>query len=259
MIRLFLLFFIIALSLKAHAADKEITESFKCSRLFSYFERKYRIPLDTLHSISLQETSKIHSRHKIRIVWPWTVNVEGQGYFFDSKKDAVLFVKKQLLAGKTSIDVGCMQINLKHHPNAFKSIEHAFDPVRNVAYGAEFLKSKYDQLGHWLQAIAHYHSATDELGSKYKQQVIKIANNMNAYKYSLKTYASYPYYYTPTKTPYQKITAKPEKIYSLKQNKPNQITNNKVYKTTKSNQPYKKVSFYNKNRSNMIVRVPSRQ
>ena len=303
-LRLFLSFTLWHFPYQALAVlDREMAESLKCSRLFSYFERKHRIPLDTLHSISLQESGKTHSKHNIRIVWPWTVNVEGQGYFFDNKREAVLFVKQQLLTGKTSIDIGCMQINLKHHPDAFKSIEHAFDPVSNITYGAEFLKRKYDQLGNWLQAIAHYHSATHELGSKYKESVVKIANNMNEYKYSLKAY-SYPHYYnrhspSASKTSYQKFATNPEKTYFSKPNKARAFVktaalNNSMggdrarkpgvyvsaaykspstkpgYKssaeielqkraTAKNNATYRKISLNNKNRSNMMVRVPPRQ
>jgi hypothetical protein len=35
-----------------------------------------------------------------------------------------------------------MQINLKHHPGAFASLEEAFDPQKNIAYAAQFLKEK---------------------------------------------------------------------------------------------------------------------
>jgi hypothetical protein len=194
-----------------------------------------------------------------------------------------------------------MQINLKHHPDAFKSIEHAFDPVSNITYGAEFLKKKYAQLGNWLQAIAHYHSATHELGSKYKESVVKIANNMNEYKYSLKAY-SYPHYYnhpppSVSKVSYQKLATKPEKTYVSTPNKARAflktaaLNNNRgdrtrkpeayvstrknsstkpIYKssaeielqkraTAKNNATYRKISLNNKNRNNMMVRVPPRQ
>jgi soluble lytic murein transglycosylase-like protein len=94
-----------------------------------------------------------------RSAWPWTVNVEGKGFYFNSKKEAVFFVRKQLQEGKTSIDVGCMQINLKHHPEAFVKLEQAFNPRHNIGYAASFLVKKFAELGSWGKAIAHYHSA----------------------------------------------------------------------------------------------------
>ncbi len=166
--------------------DRELIESLKCSRVFSHFERHYRIPADTLHSIALQESGKAHSQHKIKVVWPWTANIDGQGYYFDSKQQAVHFIKQQLMLGKKNIDIGCMQISLKNHPSAFVSIEHAFDPTHNVAYAAKFLRSKYDKLQSWAKAVAHYHSATPELGDQYKKSVITIVHKMPSYKADLK-------------------------------------------------------------------------
>lgn len=183
-------------------ADQEIAESHKCSRLFPYFEAKHTIPRNTLHSIALKESARKHTTHKIMIVWPWTVNVEGRGYHFNTKRAAILFVKKQIISGKENIDVGCMQINLKHHLDAFNSLSQAFDPKYNIAYSAKFLKAKYDQLGSWHKAIAHYHSSTPKRGTKYQQDVIRIANNMHLYKNSIKLPESGNYY--------NKITTQPK-------------------------------------------------
>lgn len=173
---------------KVAIADSEIAESLKCSKFFPYYEKKFNIPSNTLHSIALKESGKKHKSRKIRIVWPWTVNVEGKGYYFNNKREAVNFVRKQIIKGYESIDVGCMQINLRHHLEAFHSLDQAFEPNNNVRYGAEFLRSKYDQLKNWHKAIAHYHSSTHSLGFKYKQDIVKIASNMTLYKASLHNY-----------------------------------------------------------------------
>ena len=173
-------------SFTSYAYDKELSQSARCVGYFRHFETRMKMPKDTLYSISLQETGKAHSDKKVKIAWPWTVNVEGRGYYFDTKREAVIFVRDQMRAGKESIDVGCMQVNLKHHPDAFKSLDHAFDPRTNIAYGAKFLLSKYEQLGSWSKAIAHYHSATPHLGEKYKDSVVKIAQNIDHYKSAFK-------------------------------------------------------------------------
>lgn len=232
-----------ALPASAVVLDRHMAESQKCGRVFFHFERKHRIPVNTLHSISLKESGRIHPQHKLKIVWPWTVNVEGEGYFFETKREAVLFTEKQLLSGKKSIDVGCMQINLKHHPDAFPSLEHAFDPRKNVDYGAKFLRLKYEQLGDWHKAIAHYHSATDALGSRYKQDVIKIASQMNQYKDSLKQHVG------RSKISHQRVFI--DQHYAAK-----------IQKTQERNRIYaeQRKALYNsrsgKYRSPMMVRVP---
>ena len=188
MLRLTVLFFIFTSysALALSASDKELAQSAKCVNFFRYYEKKLNLPEDTLYSISINETGKIHSDKKIKMAWPWAVNVEGAGFYFDTQKEAIDFVKTQLRQGKESIDVGCMQVNLKHHPNAFNSIEQAFNPKYNIGYAAGFLRGKYEQLGTWSQAIAHYHSATHHLGEKYKKNVVKIAQNMDHYKSAFK-------------------------------------------------------------------------
>jgi hypothetical protein len=74
--------------------------------------------------------------------------------------------------GIDSIDVGCMQINLKHHPGAFASLEDAFDPATNVAYAADFLFGLRAELRSWLGAARRYHSATPERGEAYGERVM---------------------------------------------------------------------------------------
>lgn len=188
-IKVLILISLILSSIKVFAAvDREILESKKCSSMFSYFEHRYRLPKDILHSISLQETRKPHSRHKIGVVWPWTINVEGKGFHFKTKKDAIRFVKDQLEAGKESIDVGCMQINLKYHPDAFASLDQAFSPKSNIAYAAHLLREHYSRLGNWNKAVGHYHSSTHERASNYQASVNKINNKMVAYKQDLNRY-----------------------------------------------------------------------
>lgn len=104
--------------------------------------------------------------------WPWTINVEGKGYIFKTKQDAIKAVEKFQRQGAKSIDVGIMQINLRHHPNAFRNLEEAFDPQLNISYGAKFLKQLFQQHKSWNLAIGHYHSATPKFHNAYKQRVL---------------------------------------------------------------------------------------
>jgi soluble lytic murein transglycosylase-like protein len=203
-LRLLTLSLVLLLSSSALSyADYELSESKRCSSIFPHFERRLTIPKDILHSISLQESGKKHSRHNIMVVWPWTINVEGKGYYFKTKNEAIRFTRKQLAAGKSSIDVGCMQINLKHHPKAFASLEQAFSPQDNIAYGALFLKQKYDQLGNWEKAVGHYHSADTKLSKNYQQKVHKINESMYSYKNLLYKYTFSPEYRLPRGSDYQ--------------------------------------------------------
>ena len=108
-----------------------------------------------------------------RAPWPWTVNAEGQGRYFDTKAEAVAWVAQARAGGMRSIDTGCMQVNMLHHPNAFASLEQAFDPAANADYAARFLLSLRDGPagGDWMRAAGFYHSQTPERAEGYRRHV----------------------------------------------------------------------------------------
>jgi len=103
--------------------------------------------------------------------WPWTINVEGTGYFFDSKAEVIAAVQSFQSRGVRSIDVGCMQVNLMHHPTAFSDLDQAFDPAANAKYAVRFLSALYQQTKDWNLATAWYHSQDPERGEEYQRLV----------------------------------------------------------------------------------------
>ena len=103
--------------------------------------------------------------------WPWTINVDGIGYFFGTKDEAVAAVQALQAKGTKSIDVGCLQVNLYYHPTAFADLEAAFDPVTNAGYAASFLLALHAQSKDWALATAAYHSQTQERGEDYQRRV----------------------------------------------------------------------------------------
>ncbi len=145
----------------------------KCSRYFSYFENKYKIPTKLLHSVSLIESGRWNKNTKQLLPWPWAVNKSGKSYFFKTKKEAVDSVKKMIDEGNSNIDIGCMQINLKYHNQAFKNLNHVFEPRHNIEYAATLLKKHYKRYTNWKNAVAAYHSASS-LGDTYSRKVIAL-------------------------------------------------------------------------------------
>jgi soluble lytic murein transglycosylase-like protein len=138
-----------------------------CNRYFSIYEHKHHMPSNMLRAISVTESGKwSHFYHK-KVAWPWTINVEGKGYYFKSRQDAIAKVRELQSQGKESIDIGCMQINLKYHPDAFTNLNQAFEPRYNIAYAAKFLTQKYKRNRNWETAIRHYHSKNREFSDKY--------------------------------------------------------------------------------------------
>jgi hypothetical protein len=146
----------------------------ECSAAIVASERKYGITKGLLAAIGMVESGRPDPVTGRATPWPWTINVEGQGYFYDSKIDAIAAVQAFQARGIRSIDVGCVQINLLHHPNAFATLDEAFDPQSNAAYGARFLKSLYAGLGDWANAAAAYHSMTPEVAAPYRERVMAV-------------------------------------------------------------------------------------
>jgi hypothetical protein len=106
--------------------------------------------------------------------WPWTINAEGKGMFFDTKAAAISAVQVLQAHGVRSIDVGCMQVNLMHHPDAFANLDEAFDPARNAEYAGRFLHQLFLQSRDWLTAAGLYHSQTPALAIDYTRQVVGV-------------------------------------------------------------------------------------
>ena len=106
--------------------------------------------------------------------WPWSINAEGTDYVYETKDAVIAAVRALQAKGVRSIDVGCMQVNLLQHPQAFASLDQAFDPVENARYAARFLVQLKEQTGDWDKATAAYHSATPELGEPYQRKVMAV-------------------------------------------------------------------------------------
>ncbi|MCH2546694.1 MAG: lytic transglycosylase domain-containing protein [Alphaproteobacteria bacterium] len=138
-----------------------------CTHQVTRSERKYGIPSRLLGAMAATETGRMHKGLGVRIPWPWTLNVEGKPYFFDSKTEAVAAVAKFQSQGIRSIDVGCMQINLRHHPDAFANLSEALEPKFNVTYAARFLRGHYDDTNSWKMAVGRYHSRTPAHATRY--------------------------------------------------------------------------------------------
>lgn len=135
-------------------------------------EQRQSLPPGLLLAIGRVESGRIDPASGRAQPWPWTIDVGGAGQHFASLGPALTTVQGLQARGVTSIDVGCFQINLAAHPQAFARLDQAFDPGANADYAGRFLLSLKQRLGDWGSAIAAYHSATPELGSAYRNLVM---------------------------------------------------------------------------------------
>lgn len=137
-----------------------------CDEAAQLAARGSDVPLFVLLAITRVETGQ-RAGNEI-IPWPWTVNMEGKGYWLETAEAARALASQHHRRGAQNFDVGCFQINYKWHHKAFSSLEEMFDPLANATYAAKFLSQLYQELGSWEAAAGAYHSRTAEHAQRYK-------------------------------------------------------------------------------------------
>jgi hypothetical protein len=162
---------LLALLLPAYAWAETPSPYSVCEAAIAAVEKSPRLPDKLMPAISRVESGRLDPLTKRVRPWPWTINVEGTGFFFDDKDQAMAAVRTLQARGVRSIDIGCMQVNLMHHPTAFASLDEAFEPASNARYAARFLMALYRQTGDWSLAAANYHSADVDRGEDYQRRL----------------------------------------------------------------------------------------
>lgn len=158
-----------------HASPSETAAV--CDRAGAHAAQVTGVPLPVLQAIALTETGRrLEGAHR---PWPWTVNMEGKGTWFDTQAEALAYAKSHHARGARSYDVGCFQINYRWHGQAFASVEDMFDPVKNAVYAGQFLRSLYEETGSWSKSAAAYHSRTPEFANRYRARFDRILARIN--------------------------------------------------------------------------------
>ena len=107
--------------------------------------------------------------------WPWTINVRGVGYYFKTKQIAVQYIKRLMLSGIRSFDIGCWQINARWHGHKVRDIVSLLDPHINAQVAQSYLQSLVVQHRHVGLAVASYHSPNNYTrGYRYVQKVLAL-------------------------------------------------------------------------------------
>nr|WP_310615678.1 lytic transglycosylase domain-containing protein [Pantoea cypripedii] len=132
----------------------------------------HHVPPEALYSLSLTESSR-KLPHGVR-PWPWTINVAGKGYRYETRELAwqalQVFMKHHPLK---RIDVGIAQVNLGWNGHHFPSPWQALDPYTNLNAAATILRQCWErQPGSWLIATGCYHHpAGGEPARRYTSMV----------------------------------------------------------------------------------------
>jgi hypothetical protein len=152
----------------APARASEDMDAALCERAILNGARRGGVPPQILHAVALTETGR-QTGDRIR-PYPWAINREGQGHWFETREEALAFAEDSLRQGRKSFDVGCVQINFRWHGHAFPTLDDMFDPEWTATYAAQFLRTLYEERGDWSAAAGAYHSLTPDKASIYRER-----------------------------------------------------------------------------------------
>jgi hypothetical protein len=154
------------------SADNAMSDpSLACDRAAERAQREWHLPAGLLAAIGVVESGRSGLGSTLPRAWPWTINAAGRGFSLANKAAAITAVRAYQAIGVRAIDVGCFQVDLFFHPEAFASLDAAFDPEINADAAARILKRSHLGGGSWESAIALYHSASPTRGPPYVRQV----------------------------------------------------------------------------------------
>lgn len=144
----------------------------RCRQAIAAAELAEGIPPHLLQAIGVVESGRPVAGGGATLPWPWTIDVNGRGTFLAGPDQAIAAVRAARAAGMRSIDVGCLQVSLLHHPHAFATLREAFDPAANARFAAGFLRRLFARTHDWAAAAAAYHSQTPARAGPYRARVL---------------------------------------------------------------------------------------
>ena len=142
-----------------------------CEQAAVEAEQEFNLPTGLLMAIGRVESGRYDPATGNIVPWPWTIDVAGDGRQFETAAEAIRTTELLRVGGARNIDVGCFQVSLLYHPNAFRDMTEAFDPTANGRYAGQLLASLKARLGGWSDAVAAYHSADPARGVPYREKV----------------------------------------------------------------------------------------
>jgi hypothetical protein len=133
--------------------------------LISWVEAYYAIPESLLAAMAFVESGRSVPSLP-RNPWPWTLNIGGQGQFYETKASAQANLLKNA-SDEPLIDVGLLQINTKWHASNFNALSDMLDPTANILYAGHYLASLAYKHGSWTKGVASYHASRPEARQRY--------------------------------------------------------------------------------------------
>lgn len=134
------------------------------------------VPRDVVMKVVTHE-SKSFYQGRVQ-PWPWTLNIDGQGYYYASYQLALLAAIKAHRNGASKLGIGFGQIEWKYHKGRFdENIAAALNPRNNIKAVCQILVEAWGskRVKTWEDAIAYYHRPVlDDIARKYAEKVLAL-------------------------------------------------------------------------------------
>lgn len=120
------------------------------------------VPYKILYAVALAESN--NPSEPGFAPWQWTLNIAGNGMYFDTKAEALAVLKRELLKGTRNIDICAGQINYKWNSALIPEIDKALDIDRCLGAATQVLVRELHYCEHalgkldWWCAVERYHS-----------------------------------------------------------------------------------------------------
>ena len=151
-----LLLVVIGFLFSSHARPNELPQAYVAVAHFC------GAPAGLLYAVATSESGRAIEGQGTR-PWPWTLNVEGKGFYFETREQQFDALMEAISAGKV-VDIGLMQLNWGWQYDRLVSPWQATDPIYNLTAGCRILREYYDAQGSdasWAWAVGKYHRGSD--------------------------------------------------------------------------------------------------
>lgn len=126
-----------------------------CPQLIADTEVRRQIPRGLLMAIAITESGVGGAPN------PYAMNIAGRSYHARDFNDMANVINRNWQNGVRSIDVGCMQVNLRYHGHHFQHLTDLLNPTTNVEYGASYLIRLAADKGSWREGVMDYHNKSN--------------------------------------------------------------------------------------------------
>ena len=131
------------------------------------------VPATLLYAVALTESGQVRRSQPLQRPWPWTLNIGGRGEFFGSRQAAWHALQRALADGKTSVDIGLMQVNWRYHRQDLGSPWQSLDPYHNLRVGAAILKRCRTPKSVWWDSVGCYHAPNDPARAQHYRERVR--------------------------------------------------------------------------------------